>query len=217
MKIRILIVEDHKLVREGLRALLDSQPGLEVVGDTGDGREGVAMVGALRPNLVLMDVSLPGLNGIEATMRIQAEAPNVKVLILSAHSDERCVADCLRAGATGFLVKTATAVELKTAIMTAVEGRTYLSPEVAGAVVRSYLSHLDSSAHSVFSTLTGREREVLQALAEGATTKHISRLLGVSVKTVESHRANVMHKLSLHSMADLVKYAIREGLVTSER
>lgn len=175
------------------------------------------MAVALQPSLVLMDISLPGLNGIEATMRIQSGVPNSKVLILSAHSDERCVADSLRAGATGFLVKTATALELMTAITTAVEGRTFLSPEVAGAVVRSYLDRLDPAAHTVFSTLTPREREVLQALAEGASTKRTSRVLGVSVKTIETHRANLMRKLGLRSIADLVRYAIREGLVTSDR
>jgi len=214
VSIRVVLVEDHTIVRQGLRTLLEKGPDLEVSGETGSGREAVELVRKLIPKVVIMDITLPGLNGIEATQQITAEFPDTKVLILSIHSDARFVARALKAGASGYLLKDCAFEELISAISAVVANRTYLSPRIANIVVKEYLRGLRDKESSTFSTLTRREREILQLIAEGQTTKEIAFSLGISVKTVETHRRNLMEKLGTNTLAELIKYAFREGLTS---
>jgi two-component system response regulator NreC len=212
MSIRILLADDHKIMREGLRSLLEKKHGMEVVGEAGDGRTAIQLARRLRPDVVIMDLSMPDMNGIEATRRVISELPGVKVVALSIHSDRRFVAEMLRAGASGYLLKDCAFDELEQAIHTVASNRTYLDSAIAGKVVKDYVSHLQKTESSAFSNLTAREREVLQFIAEGKTTKQIAHCLNVSVKTIETHRRQIMNKLSVHSIAELTKYAIREGI-----
>jgi len=214
MDIRVLLVDDHQMMREGLRTLLDRQPGIQVVGEAVDGWEAVRLARELAPAVVIMDVSLPGLNGIEATHQIAGTLPETKVIALSVHSDKRFVAEMLKAGASGYLLKAGAFDELVSAIIAVALGQTYLSPRVATFVVDAFRDQHAEKNLSAYSILTAREREVLQLLAEGHTTKSTAQVLGISIKTVEVHRQNVMDKLQLHNLAELVKYAIREGLIT---
>jgi len=214
VSIRVVLVEDHTIVRQGLRTLLEKGPELEVSGEAGSGREAVELVRKLMPEVVIMDITLPDLNGIEATRRITTELPDVKVLMLSIHSDTRFVVRALRAGASGYLLKDCAFEELISAIRAVVANRTYLSPRIAGVVVKEYLRSSRDKDSSSFSTLTRREREVLQLVAEGQTTKEIAFSLGISVKTVETHRRNLMEKLGTNTLAELIKYAFREGLTS---
>jgi len=214
MSIRILIAEDHKIVRQGLRSLLEQQPDVEVVAEAGDGREALRLVQETSPNIVVMDVVMPDLNGIEATRQIIARAPGVKVLALSMYSDSRLITGMLSAGASGYLLKESALEELVQAIHTVVTNQTHLSPAISRIVVKDYIDHLDGGHPSAFSLLTTREREVLQLLAEGMSVKQIAFQLGLSVKTIETHREQIMNKLNIHSVAELTKYAIREGLTS---
>ena len=215
MSIRLLIADDHKLMREGLRALLEKEVDLDVVGESDNGTSTVNMVKKLNPHVVVMDVSMPDLNGIEATRKIVSGNSNIKVIALSGHADERFVREMLTAGASAYLLKHAAGEELMRAIRTIMKGHTYISPEVAHGVVKAYVElskpKQDSSA---FVVLTEREREVLQKTAEGNTTKDIAASLGISIKTVETHRRNIMEKLQIQSVAELTKYAIRAGLTS---
>ena len=212
MSIRILLADDHKIMREGLRSLLEKKPDIEVVAEAEDGRKAVQLARRLRPDVVVMDVSMPDMNGVEAARRIIAELSGIKVVALSVHSDSRFVAEMLSAGASGYLLKDCAFEELENAIRAAVVGRTYLSSGVADTVVEDYVRHLRKTGSSAFSILTAREREVLQLLAEGKNAKQIAFSLGLSIKTVETHRRQLMDKLNVHSIAELTKYAIREGL-----
>jgi len=214
--IKILVADDHQLVREGLRSLLENEPDLEVAGEAETGRKAVQIVRNLKPDLIIMDVSMPDLNGIEATRHIINECPKAKVLALSMHSDQRFVADILKAGASGYLLKDCAFEELVSAIRAVVIGQTYMSPGITGPVIQDYLRRLSGPDHSAASLLTPREREVLQLLAEGQATKQIASRLNVSVKTVETHRRRLMEKLRIFSVAELTKYAIREGLTSIE-
>lgn len=214
MSIRIILADDHKIVREGLRALITKKPEIEVVAEVGDGRKAVQLARKLLPNAVIMDIGMPDLNGIEATRQIMAEAPGVKVIALSMHSDRRLVAEIFKAGASGYLLKDCAFEELTTAIHAVVTGQIYLSPKIAGVVVKEFVCHSPGNTSLVFSVLTAREREVLQLLAEGKTTKQLASRLHVSVKTVESHRQQIMRKLGIYSIAELTKFAIREGLIS---
>jgi DNA-binding NarL/FixJ family response regulator len=216
MAIRILLADDHKIVRDGLRSLLQAEADLEVVGEAANGREAVRLAQELSPDVVVMDVGMPDLNGIEATRYIAGGASGAKVIALSMHSDRRFVEGMLAAGATGYLLKDSAFEELARAIRTVAAGRTYLCPLVAGVVVQTLVraSHAVQPARSP--VLTPREREVLQLLAEGKSTKQIAGTLGVSVKTVETHRSRIMDKLDVHSVPELTKYAIREGLTSLE-
>jgi len=213
MKIRVLIADDHQIIRDGLHELLDKQPDMDVVGEAEDGRKALRLVDTLSPDVVVMDVSMPELNGIEATRRITAERTDVKVIALSMHSDRRFVTEMFKAGASGYLLKDCGFNELARAIREVASDRTYLSPAIADAVIREYVRNLPSAeGETVFSSLSDREREVLQLLAEGVSTREIAEKLFVSGKTVETHRQNIMRKLDLRSVAELTKYAIREGL-----
>ena len=216
MSIRVLLGDDHRIVREGLRILLEKEPDIEVIGEAEDGHSTVELARKLKPQIVVMDITMPDLNGIEATYEITKEVPGVKVLALSMHVDQRFVEKMLRAGATGYLPKDCAYEELVRAVHTVASNETYLSPTIADMVRRDYLHQRPKADTSVFSILTLREREVLQLMAEGKNTKAIASHLEVSVKTIETHRQHVMQKLNLHSLAELTKYAIREGLTSLE-
>lgn len=212
MTLRVVLVDDHRMFREALRPLLAQTPGFEIAGEAGDGQEAVELCARLAPDVVIMDVSMPGLNGLEATRRILAERPRTRVVVLSMHADRRFVAETLRAGAAAYVLKDAGFAELVRALQAVAEGRTYLSEPVRQLVVQEYVAGLQREDRSAFSLLSAREREVLQLVAEGASTKEIGDRLSVSVKTIETHRRQIMEKLDLHSVAELTKYAIREGL-----
>jgi DNA-binding NarL/FixJ family response regulator len=214
MSTRVLLVDDHAIIREGLRSLLEKQPQMEVVADTDDGRKAVELVRQFSPDIVIMDVTMPGLNGIEATRLITAESPEVKVIALSIHSQRRFVADMLSAGAAGYILKECLFDELVQAIDVVTDGGRYLSPKIAEVVVDDYVKHLSNITDSPLASLTSREREVLQLVAEGKSTKEIALELHVSTKTIEANRRQIMDKLDVHSVAELTKYAVREGLTT---
>ena len=214
MEIRIFLADDHVIVRNGLRVLLQRQPGWEIVGEAGDGRTAVEAVQKLVPHIVVMDVGMPDLNGIEATRQIVSQVPNVKVVALSMHSDKRFVVEMLRAGASAYLLKDCAFEELIQAIRSALRDRIYLSPKIADKVVKDYVRLFPESELSVFSALSPRERQVLQLLSEGKNTRQIANSLQVSVKTIETYRKQIMDKLKIHSVAELTKYAIREGLTS---
>lgn len=216
MSIRILLADDHKITRQGLRSLLEKQQDMEVVGEAEDGRTTVRLVGELSPNVVIMDVTMPDLNGVEATRQIVGQSPDVKIIALSMHSDALFVTEMLRSGASGYLLKDCAFEELSRAIHAVVAGKTYLSPSVSGVVVDDYLHRLSKADFSDSQVLTDREREVLQLLAEGKSTKRIALKLHISVKTVETHRRQMMNKLDIHTVAELTKYAIRKGLTSLE-
>ena len=208
------MVDDHAIIREGLRSLLEKQPDMEVLADTDEGRKAVELVREKMPNVVIMDVTMAGLNGIEATRLITTEFPEVKVVALSIHSQRRFIADMLSAGAAGYILKECLFDELVQAIQTVAAGGRYLSPRIADVVVEDYVKRLSSTSDSPLSALTGREREVLQLVAEGKSTKQIALELHVSTKTIEANRRQIMEKLKVHSVAELTKYAVREGLTT---
>jgi DNA-binding NarL/FixJ family response regulator len=216
MNIKVLLVDDHAIIREGLRSLLEKQPEMEVIADTDDGRKARELVRELSPNIVIMDITMPGLNGIEATRQITAEFPDVKVIALSIHSKRRYVADMLSAGATGYILKECLFDELVAAIKAVAAGGRYLSPRITDVVVSDYVKRLSASDDSPFEALKAREREVLQLIAEGKSTKQIALELHVSTKTIEANRRQIMDKLNIHSIAELTKYAVREGLTTIE-
>ena len=215
MSIRVLLVDDHEIMLNGLRSLLGQQQGMEVVGEAKDGRQAVESARQLSPHVVVMDLSMPGMNGIEATRRISAELPAVKVLCFSMHGDQRFVGAALEAGAAGYLLKERALEDLVRGIRTVVAGDTYLCPRIAGAVVEAYKSTRARADASAYSLLTAREREILQLIAEGNTNVKIAEILGLSVKTIGTHRERLMAKLDIHTVAELTKYAIREGLTSS--
>ncbi len=214
MTIQIIIADDHQIVRQGLRTLLEREPDMQVVAEAEDGRRTVTLARDFVPHVIVMDVEMPDMNGIEATMQILLEFPQIKVIALSMYSDRRFVTNMLKAGASGYLLKDCAFEELSQAIRLAMANRIYLSPGVADVVVKDYVS--PAPTQSVFSVLTTREREVLQLLSEGKRTTQIAELLHISIKTVETHRQQIMHKLGIRSVAELTKYAIREGLTSLE-
>ena len=216
MSIRILLADDHKITRQGLRSLLDKEFDMEVVAEAEQGRTAVRLVRELSPQVVIMDVTMPDLNGVEAARQIVSEFPDVKIIALSMHSDSLFVTEMLRSGASGYLLKDCAFEELARAIRTVVAGKTYLSPSISGVVVDDYLHRLSKADFSGSEVLTDREREVLQLLAEGKSTKQIALKLHISVKTVETHRRQIMDKLDIHTVAELTKYAIRKGLTSLE-
>jgi len=214
MSVRVLLVDDHRMMREGLRALLEGVPDIEIVGEAADGRTALDLVRTLRPDVVVMDVGMPDMNGVEATRRVRAESEGTKVIALSTHTDKSYVHHMLEAGACGYVLKISAHDELMRAVRAASIGQTYLSPEVAGVVVeRSTHAHAGGEV-SAYSTLGAREREVLQLVAEGKTSAETAKEMHISIKTVETHRRNIVLKLGLHGTAELTKYAIREGLTS---
>jgi DNA-binding NarL/FixJ family response regulator len=213
--IRIVLADDHALVRAGVRSLLASIAGVEVVAEARDGHEVIALVEKWRPRLVLMDIAMPGLNGLEATARLSKSHPETAVIILSMHAAEEYALQALRAGAAGYLLKDADLSELELAIAAVARGQTYLSPAVSKHLVTDYRRRLAEQPDPL-DRLTPRHREVLQLLAEGQTTKDIAARLKLSVKTVETHRAQLMDRLDIHDLAGLVRFAIRVGLVAPD-
>jgi len=213
---RLMLVDDHKLFRQGLRALLEKVPDCQVVGEADTGRQAIEMVAALQPDLLVMDVAMKDLNGIEATRQILEKHPRTKVLALSMHADRRFVAGMLQAGARGYLLKDGAFEEVQQAIRAVFQDQVYLSPRITGSLVSDYLQRLQEKGTTGLASLTPREREVLQLLAEGRSTKEIAATLDISAKTVESYRAKLMEKLELRSVAELTRFAIREGLTFLE-
>lgn len=214
---RILVAEDHTLLRQGLRAMLSADPALEVVGEAADGLQAMRLAGALMPSLVLMDLSMPGVNGTEALAEIKRRYPDIRVLVLTVHKAEEYIRAALQAGADGYVLKDATRDELMLAVHSILDGKTYLSPDVADLVVNGYLDGGEGmSPNSLLERLTLREREVLKLVAEGRANKHIADLLCVSVKTVEKHRSNLMKKLDLHNAAALTAFAIERGITSGD-
>jgi two-component system response regulator NreC len=214
MAIRILLADDHAILRRGLRALLDRETDMEVVGEAADGRDTLKAVEELIPDVVVLDITMPNLNGIEAARQIQAKSTATAVLILSMHSDEGYVLRALRAGARGYLLKDAVEGELIGAIRAVAAGKAYFSPEVSKLLVEDYVLGMQQRGlQDSYDLLTTREREVLQLLAEGRTSKDIAKMLELSVYTVDTHKANLMQKLSLHSMAELILYSVRKGII----
>jgi DNA-binding NarL/FixJ family response regulator len=212
MAIKILIADDHGILREAIASLLNNEFGMEVIGEAQDGRTAVRLAKELHPDVIIMDIAMPNLNGIEATRQIVREMPNIKVIALSVYADRRSVREMLKAGASGYVPKQCAFKELVTAIQNVVSNQTYLSSRISGIVVEEYIHRLEKNDNSAYSILTPREREVLQLIAEGKSTKAIAKELFVSNKTIEWHRRQLMNKLGAQSVAELVKYAIREGL-----
>jgi DNA-binding NarL/FixJ family response regulator len=211
--IRVLLVDDHAMVRAGFRSLLTAMDGVEVIGEAANGREAVSQAQALRPDVVVMDVMMPQLNGLDATARIVAARPETRVLILTMNASEEYIRQALRAGASGYLLKESTPAELEQAVRIVGAGGKYLTTAISPQIIAGLLQGAESSLER----LTTRQREVLQLVAEGSTTKEIARKLGISAKTVEAHRSQLMEALDIHDIAGLVRYAIRTGLVSPDR
>lgn len=211
----VFIVEDHTLLRAGLRALLAQNPDLEIIGEADNGRDAIRAVGTMLPDLVLMDLSMPGMNGIEAMLHIKRRTPDTRILVLTVHKTDEYVHESLRAGANGYILKDATHDELQIAIRSVLKGKTYLSPDISDRVINGFLGTAkEADVSSGWSSLTHREREVLKLVAEGHPNKSIADYLCLSIKTVEKHRSNLMKKLDLHNASMLTSYAIEKGLVT---
>jgi DNA-binding NarL/FixJ family response regulator len=211
---RVLLADDHGLVRAGIRALIEKIPNVDVVGEASNGREAVELVKSKLPNLVLMDIGMAELGGLEALPRIVKDFPGVKVIILSAHANEEYVIRALRSGAAGYMLKDAATAELELAIDSVAQNKTYLSPSISRTVIDSYLERVGGQS-SPLEQLTPRQREILQLITEGKNTKEMASDLDISVKTVESHRLQLMERLNIHDIAGLVRYAIRSGLVSA--
>lgn len=212
MNVRILIVDDHQIIRDGLRALLEGQKGYQVVGEASDGRSALSLADENPADVCIMDVTMPGLNGVDATAQLATQHPELKIIGLSMHSDPHTVARMLDAGAAGYVPKDSAFEEITQAVKSVMQNDYYLGAGLASEVIRH--DHGPNAVRTGKRRLTPREREVLQLIAEGCKTTHIAQTLGVSVKTVESHRKNIMRKLDLHTVAQLTKYALREGLTT---
>ena len=216
MNVRIILADDHQIVRDGLRVLLEQETGIEVVAEAENGHMAVELARQQQPDVVVMDIAMPDLNGMEATRQIKAEMPDIKVIGLSMHADKRYVAGMFQAGASGYLLKKGAFGELAGAIREVVAGHNYLSPKIAGVVIQDYVQQLSGTVSPAADVLTAREREVLQLLVEGKSAEQIAAHLHVSVNTVGTHRHNIMKKLNIHSLPELTKYAIREGLTFLE-
>lgn len=214
--LRILLADDHALFRAGLRALLKELPDAQVIAEVANGSDAVELARQHRPDVVVMDVSMKGLNGLDATSRIKAELPSIRVIVLSMHDSEDYVAQALRAGASGYLLKDSAEPELELALSAVARGETYLSPRVSKPVVDAYVRNIGAD-RSPLSVLTARQREILQLIAEGRSTKTIAHHLRLSIKTVDAHRAQIMERLEMHDIPGLVRYAIRNGLVSLDK
>jgi DNA-binding NarL/FixJ family response regulator len=212
MAIRIILVDDHELFREGLKKIIEEHADLEVVGEAGNGRDALKLVSKVKPDVVVMDIAMPDLNGIEATKLLLKDHPDVKVIVLSMHSDEQFVSELLVAGALGYVIKDAASSELIKAIRGSLHNKVFLSDKIATALVSQFVSKIRSSEDAEKTLLSGREKEILQLLAEGKSTKEIGDKLFISEKTVAAHRQNIMNKLGIFSLPELTKYAIRKGI-----
>jgi two-component system NarL family response regulator len=217
MSIRILLADDHQMFRDGLRSILASEDDLEVVGEAGDGRTAVAMARTLVPDVVVMDIAMPDLYGVEATRQIKGDNPEIKVIALSMYPDRRYVTGMLEAGASGYVLKAAAFDELRRAVRVVSEGKHYLSPDITGVVIEAHVRPPSEADTAPDTTLGPREREIVQLLAEGHTSPEIAQRLHISPSTVATHRRNIMRKLGVHNTAELTKYAIREGLTSLDR
>jgi DNA-binding NarL/FixJ family response regulator len=221
LPMRVLLADDHTLVRTGIRALLVAIPGVEIVGEAGDGQQALALIVEKKPDVALVDVSMPGLNGLDLAARVQREAPQTRMAILSMHGTPAHVAQALRAGVKGYVLKDSAAAELPLLLDAVMRGETYLSPAISKHVVDGFLGRGAAPAPEggapAPDVLTPRQREILQLVAEGNSTKDVARLLNLSIKTVEAHRGQIMERLQIHDLASLVRYAIRTGLVSAER
>ena len=214
-RIRILLADDHTIMREGLRLLLERQEDFEIVGEASDGREAAELADSRNADIVIMDIAMPGLNGIEATRRITAQRPRTAVVILSMHSDESYILRSLRAGAQAYLLKDSVKEDLIGAVRAAVEGRSFFSPKVSRVLQEDYIHQIESKGvDDTWDLLTGREREILQLVAEGKTNKEIASVLNISPFTIDTHRSHILQKLNLHSAPELILYAVRKGMIS---
>lgn len=216
MTIKIILADDHNVLREGLKSLLNQQQDFEVIGEADNGRDAVRLTKKLEPDIVVLDIGMPNMNGIQATQHIVAEVPDTKVLALSMHSDHQFVVKMLQAGASGYMLKDCAYEELISAVRDITAGKFYLSKDVTGVVISNYINMIQAVDAVSHPTLTSRERETLQLIAEGKSTAETANLLNVSPKTIETHRKNMMDKLDIHNIADLTKYAVREGITSIE-
>jgi DNA-binding NarL/FixJ family response regulator len=214
MTIKIILADDHQIVRQGLRTLLDAEPDMKIVGEADNGRRTMGLAHELAPDVIIMDISMPDLNGIDATRQILLKSPEVKIIALSMHSDSLFVMNMFKSGALGYLLKDCALEELVKAIRTVMRQKTYISPGLSDILIKDFANHWGGAPVSAYVVLTTREREVLQLMAEGKSTHQIAGSLSVSSKTVEAHRKQIMNKLGLHSIAELTKYAIRQGLTS---
>jgi DNA-binding NarL/FixJ family response regulator len=213
-KIRVVLADDHKMIRAGLRLVLEQQADVAVAGEADDGREAVALAGELKPDVVVMDVGMPNLNGIEAARQIKQERPETAVVMLSMHSDEGYILRALRAGATGYILKDSAEADLVGAVRAVADGKSFFSPKVSRILLEDYMRKLrKTGAEDSYDLLSAREREILQLVAEGKSSKEIANLLNLSVYTVETHRGNIMQKLNLRGIPELILYAVRKGIV----
>jgi DNA-binding NarL/FixJ family response regulator len=217
MAIRVILADDHRLFRDGLRTLLQQDPEIKVVAETTDGLETIQAIKKHKPEIILMDISMPNLNGIEAARKISKECPKTKIIMLSMHSDRRFVQESFKAGAVGYILKDCAIDSLLDAIHTVNENQYYLDKTIASIVIKDFVHLHANQPDSVFAVLSSREREVLQLMAEGLSTKEIADKINISVKTVETHRKQLMDKLDIHNIAQLTKYAIREGLTSLDQ
>jgi DNA-binding NarL/FixJ family response regulator len=213
---RVLLADDHKIIRDGLRSLLEKEKDMVVAGEAENGRQALQLTRKLNPDVIILDISMPDLNGIDAAKQILGEQPSVKIVALSMHSEKQYVEGMIKAGVSGYLLKDTAFEELVKAVRLVCAGKKYLSPDITDIVLRDYLSPPDVKDIEQAPDLTLREREVLQLLAEGRATKEIAERLNISIKTVESHRKNIMSKLNLHTVAELTKYAVRHGITSIE-
>ena len=216
MKIRILLADDHQIMREGLKALLEKHSSMEVIAEAENGIQTLEIARREKPDVIIMDIAMPDINGIEATRQLKSEMKDIKIVALSMHSDRRFVTEILKAGASAYVLKQSAFEDLEKAIKTVMVNRTFLSADILETVVGDYVSQLTKSEYEAYRQLSNRERQVLQLIAEGNSTKEIAYKLHVSVKTIESHRQNIMTKLSIHNLAGLTKFAVREGLTSLE-
>lgn len=220
--VKVILVDDHSLVRAGIRSLLLNIPGVEVIGEADNGRDAIKLIDEMSPDLVLLDIAMPELNGLEVVARLSKEFSDTKVIILSMHTNEEYVVQALRSGASGYLLKDAAPNELEIAVNAVMRGETYLSPAISKHVVDNYLKRISNVSPDkdlspdIFTQLTSRQREILQLIAEGNSTKEIANKLNVSIKTVETHRMQLMDRIGIHDVAGLVRYAIRVGIITAK-
>ena len=216
-KIKVVVADDHTILRQGIKALLDNQEEIEVVGEAKDGREAIKAIEELLPDVILMDIAMPGLNGLEATRRIKKKFPKTKVVVLTMHTNEEYIFQILNAGADGYLVKETAFQDLISAINSVHRGEAFMSPSISKKVMTDYIQRAQGEERVGFDTLTTREREILQLVAEGNSNKKIAEVLFISPKTVETHRAHIMDKLNIHDRAGLIKYAIRKGMINLDK